>query len=528
MSSLAPARQPATGFIFITLVLSIVGFGLLIPVLPKLIVEMQGGDVATGSYTYGWLVSIYALMQFIGAPILGSLSDRFGRRRIILIATAGSAIDYVIMANAPTITWLFFARVIAGFTAGIFATANAYIADVTPPEKRAQSFGLLGAAFGIGFIIGPVAGGLLGNYDLRLPFWFAAGCSTLNWLYGFFVLPESLKPENRREFSWKRANPIGALLALRRFPVVLGLVECFFILTLSQVMLQSTWALYTAYRYQWDPLQVGLSLMFVGVATGLVQATLVKKLVPKLGDTRAVVIGLVISIVAQIGYGLAPQGWMIYAIICVGCLAGIGQPALQAYVTKHVPANEQGAVQGVFAGLASLAGIPGPFIASHSFGWAIAPGRAVQIPGIAFFEGAALTLLGLILAMRSFNKDYAASPPSAPTAPTAGRCAGRCLSPVGPLQCARDSTAIRAALPRFRGLAVGLKRALSWHQTNRPRGRSPCPGPGRIDGVLLEHNHCRLLDLDAGAARPAPGPGVWLGTADCFTDWFYAPPRERD
>ena len=399
-------------FIFVTLVLAIVGFGLLIPVLPKLIVQFQGGDMANGSYAYGWVISVYALMQFIGAPILGSLSDRFGRRRIILIATAGSAIDYVIMANAPTLAWLFVARTIAGFTAGVMSTANAYIADVTPPEKRAQSFGLLGAAFGIGFIIGPVLGGLLGKYDLRLPFWVAAGCAAANWLWGCFVLPESLKPEHRRAFSWRRANPIGALMALQRFPAVLGLAECYFILTLSQILLQSTWALYTDYRYHWDPLQIGLSLMFVGVATGLVQALLVKKLVPKLGDTRAVVIGFCISIVAQIGYGLAPSGWMIYAIGCVGCLAGISQPALQAYITKHVPPTEQGAVQGVFAGLASLAGIPGPFIASHSFGWAIAPGRTHHLPGIAFFEGAVLTSLALVLAMRSFRRT--ASLPASP------------------------------------------------------------------------------------------------------------------
>ena len=413
MSSSASARQPATKFIFLTLVLAVVGFGLLIPVLPKLIVEFQGGNVASGSGTYGWIISVFALMQFICAPILGSLSDRFGRRRIILIATAGSAIDYAIMAWAPSLGWFFVARIIAGSTAGVLSTANAYIADVTPPEKRAQSFGLLGAAFGIGFIIGPVLGGLLGNYSLRLPFWVAAGCSAANWIYGYFVLPESLKPENRREFSWKRANPIGALVALKRFPAVLGLVESFFLLALAQVMLQSTWALYTGFRYAWSPLQIGLSLMFVGVATGLVQATVVKRIVPKLGDTRAVALGLVISIVAQAGYGLAPVGWMIYAIACFGCLAGIGQPALQSYVTKHVTANEQGAVQGVFSGLQSLAGIPGPWIASHSFGWAIAPGRVWHLPGIAFFEGAALTLLGLILAIRSFRKDYALPPDAA-------------------------------------------------------------------------------------------------------------------
>ena len=432
MSAPTPARAPAIKFIFITLVLAVVGFGLLIPVLPKLIVEFRGGNVASGSGAYGWIISVFALMQFFCAPILGALSDRFGRRRIILIATAGSAIDYIIMANAPTLAWFFVARIIAGATAGVLSTANAYIADVTPPEKRAQSFGLLGAAFGIGFIIGPVLGGLLGNYSLRLPFWFAAGCAAANWLYGFFVLPESLKPENRRAFSWRRANPIGALMALQRFPAVLGLAESFFLLTLSQVMLQSTWALYTDYRYHWTPLQIGLSLMFVGVASGLVQATLVKKIVPKIGDTRAIIVGLCISFLAQIGYGLAPYGWVIYAIICFGCFAGIAQPALQSYITKHVPPNEQGTVQGVISGLASLAGIPGPFIASHSFGWAIAPHdvhlpRLVSFldapvnwllwhllpnhPGIAFFESAALVVLALVLAMRSFGQDYSTPAP---------------------------------------------------------------------------------------------------------------------
>lgn len=397
------ARQPALGFIFVTMVLAVVGFGLLIPVLPRLVVEFSGGNKTTGSYAFGWLISSYALMQFIGSPILGALSDQFGRRRIILIATAGSAIDYLIMANAPTLTWLFVARVIAGFTAGVLATANAYIADVTPPEKRAHAFGLLGAAFGIGFIIGPVLGGFLGNVSLRLPFWFAAGCATLNWIYGYFVLPESLKEENRKKFSWERTNPIGALRALKRFPAVLSVVESFFLLTLAQVMLQSTWALYTDYRYEWTPKQIGFSLMFVGLAVALVQALVVKKLVPKLGDTRAVIIGLCISIAAQLGYGMATQGWMIYAIICLGAFAGIAGPAVQSYITRHVPTNEQGAVQGVFSGLQSLAAIPGPFIASHSFGWAIAQTGFWHLPGIAFFEGALLTLVALVLAMRSFR-----------------------------------------------------------------------------------------------------------------------------
>ncbi len=435
MSAPAPARQPGLGFIFVTLVLSIVGFGLLIPVLPKLLVEFEGGNMTAGSYENGWLISVYALMQFVGSPILGALSDRFGRRRIILIATAGSAIDYAIMASAPTLTWFFVARTISGATAGVLSTANAYVADITPPEKRAQSFGLLGAAFGIGFIIGPVLGGLLGGYNLHLPFWFAAGCSALNWLYGFFVLPESLKPENRRPFSWSRANPIGALLALRRFPAVLGLVECYFCFTLSQMMVQSIWALYMDYRYHWLPLQVGFSLMFAGVATGIVQAVIVKKIIPTLGDQRAVLLGFCIAMVSLVGYGLAAEGWMIYAIVCFGCFSGIAGPALQSYITKHVPANEQGAVQGVLSGLASLAGIPGPFIASRFFGWAIAPDHTVHLPaalaffdgalnwalhhlvphhpGVAFFEGAALVALAVVLALRAFARDRAAA--SVPT-----------------------------------------------------------------------------------------------------------------
>lgn len=406
----SPGRAPAIGFIFVTLVLAIVGFGLLIPVLPKLIVEFQGGDVTAGSHTYGWLVGVYALMQFVGSPILGSLSDRYGRRAIILIATAGSALDYVIMANAPTLSWLVIARIIAGFTGGVLATANAYIADVTPPEKRAGAFGLLGAAFGIGFIIGPALGGLLGEINLRLPFWVAAGCSAANWIFGYFVLPESLPQANRRPFSWARANPVGALAALNRFPAVLGLAGSFFLLMLAQNMLFSTWALYTDHRYHWSPLSVGLSLMFVGVLSGLVQAVLVRRIVPALGEKRAVIIGMTISMCAQLCYGLANQAWMIYAIMTVGAFAGIATPALQAYITQHVPPNEQGAVQGVYGGLGSLAGIPAPILATWSFGWAISPQSPVYLPGIAFFEAALVIALALFLTVRAFRQDHRPAP----------------------------------------------------------------------------------------------------------------------
>jgi DHA1 family tetracycline resistance protein-like MFS transporter len=407
-------RAPAISFIFVTLVLAIVGMGLLIPVLPKLVVEMQGGDFTEGSHAYGVLVGIYALMQFVGSPILGSLSDRFGRRRIILIATAGSAIDYVIMALAPTMTWLFLARTIAGFTAGVMATANAYIVDVTPPEKRAGAFGLLGAAFGIGFIIGPALGGFLGGIDLRLPFWVAAASSAANWLFGYFVLPESLKPENRRAFSWKRANPIGGIVALKRFPAVLGLAESYFILNCAQMMLFSTWALYTSYRYGWSPQWVGFSLMASGLLSGLVQALLVRRIVPALGDARAVMIGLSLSCVGQVAYGAATEGWMIFAIMVVSVFAGIAAPALQSYITKHVPPDEQGAVQGVYAGLASLAGIPGPLLGTWAFGWGIAPERAFPVPGISFFIGAGLVFLAFLLAVRTFRRDAHGAPAASP------------------------------------------------------------------------------------------------------------------
>lgn len=404
MAAKAP-RKPALGFVFVTLVLVVLGYGLIIPVLPGLITEFQGGSTSDASHVYGWLVGVFALMQFVSSPILGALSDRFGRRKVILIALAGSAADYLLMAWAPTLGWLFVARIIAGLTSGTVATVNAYVVDVTPPEKRAQGFGLLGAAVGLGFVIGPAIGGLLGGVNLRAPFIAAAACTALNLIYGAMVLPESLPVARRKKFDWKQANPAGALLALRKFPVVLGLAGTHLFSMLGTTMLQSVWVLYTGYRYDWKPAQVGISLAVVGIAGAVVQGALVRVVIARIGERRALVAGLLIMIVAMIAYGSATQGWMIYGLVFFGSLGGIAGPAAQALITQNVPDNEQGRVQGSLSSLTSLAGVVAPPVAAWSFGVCIAPGAAWHIPGIAFFEAAALTLIALILALRSFGRE---------------------------------------------------------------------------------------------------------------------------
>jgi DHA1 family tetracycline resistance protein-like MFS transporter len=344
-------------------------------------------------------------MQFIASPVLGSLSDRFGRRKVILLALAGTAIDYVIMGLAPNMKWMFAARVISGVTAGALATCNAYIADVTPPEKRAQGYGLVGAAFGLGFVIGPAIGGVLGQVNIRLPFFVAAGCVGANWLYGAFVLPESLPPENRRAFSWGRANPVGSLLALRRFRGVVDLAWMYFIFMLGNSLLQGIWVLYMQERYNWSTLDVGLSLAFIGVMAVVVQGGLVRKIIARTGERRGLMIGLIITTLAMAGYGSATQGWMIYAIVALGAWGGIAGPSAQALITRHVPANEQGAVQGSISGLTSLSAIFGPLIAAESFAACIRDDARWHIPGIAFYEAACLMLVAIALALRSFKLD---------------------------------------------------------------------------------------------------------------------------
>jgi DHA1 family tetracycline resistance protein-like MFS transporter len=398
------ARRPAVLFIFITLVLDILGIGLIVPVLPKLIQHYQGGDVAAGSFSYGMLAALYALMQFLFAPLIGSISDRYGRRPVILVSLLGSAIDYFLIAFAPNLIWFAVGRIVAGITAANYAAASAYIADVSPPEKRAANFGLIGAAFGIGFIIGPIVGGGLAAWGVKVPFFVAGGLTLINWAYGWFVLPESLAPENRRAFSWSRSNPVGALFALRRFPALMGLVTCYFIAVLAHQVYPSIWVLYTTYRYGWTELQTGLSLAAVGVMAGMVQGGLTKRVVGWLGEQKTVRYCLTLSIFLYAAYGLATQPWMIYVCIVIGSLSGLVTPAVQSLMSQGVPADEQGALQGSLSSLSSVAGVAGPLLCTQLFGFFIGEKAPAILPGAPFFLSSTMMMLALLIAVPALKR----------------------------------------------------------------------------------------------------------------------------
>ncbi len=394
-------KPAAVRFILVTVLLDMLGIGLIIPVLPKLVTTLYGGDLSAGSHIFGWFVAAYALMQFLCAPALGNLSDAYGRRPVLLLSLLGAGLDYLMMAFAPTWQWLFVGRVISGVTGANIAVANAYIADVTAPEERAKSFGLLGACFGVGFIFGPAVGGLLGEYGLRAPFLAAAGLNLCNTLYGFFVLPESHAPANRRAFDWSRVNPLASLRALARFPVVLGLTATILLDRIAHDSLPSTWVLFTTYRFNWTPWQNGLSLTLVGISFAVVSGGLTGKIVGKLGERRALIFGLCVSATGYLMYGLATQGWMLYAIIAATSIGGIAGAALMALITKLVPANEQGALQGALGSVQSVAAIIGPLMATGLFGYFTSAHAPVQLPGAAFLASALLVAIAIVLAVRS-------------------------------------------------------------------------------------------------------------------------------
>jgi MFS transporter, DHA1 family, tetracycline resistance protein len=394
-------RQAAVPFILITILLDMLGIGLVIPVLPKLVTTMYGSDLSAGSTVFGWFVASYALMQFICSPVLGNLSDAYGRRPVILLSLLGAGLDYLLMAFAPNLTWLFAGRLIAGVTGANIAAANAYIADVSSPEERAKNFGLMGACFGVGFIVGPALGGLLAGFGLRAPFLAAAILTLANWLYGCLILPESHAKENRRPFDWRLANPLGSLGALARYPVVLGLAATITLDRLAHNSLPSTWVLYTTYRFNWTEFDNGMSLALVGIMFGIVSGGLTGRVVKLWGERRALITGLLIGSLSYLGYGLAPRGWMMYALIVVASVGAITGPAIQALITKRVSATEQGAVQGALSSIQSIAAVLGPLMATQLFGYFTSSAAPVKLPGAAFIAASLLVAIGATLAVRN-------------------------------------------------------------------------------------------------------------------------------
>lgn len=390
-------QNSALTFIFITMLIDVTGLGIIIPVMPKLIMELSGESLSSAARYGGWMIFSYASMQFIFSPILGGLSDQYGRRPVLLFSLLGFGIDYILLGFAPTLAWLFVGRIIAGITGASFTTAGAYIADVSPPEKRAQNFGLIGAAFGLGFIMGPVLGGFLGEYGARVPFFVSAGLTLINWLYGYFVLPESLLPENRRPFEWSRSNPINSLLNLRRYPIVLGLVFPNVLIMIAGFSTQSTWTFYCMDKFGWTEKMVGLSLGFVGVMAALVQGGLTRAVIPKLGNYRSISVGLILYCIGFVLYALANQGWMMFAVTALASLGGIAMPALQGVMSNQVPMNEQGELRGALTSVMSLTSVVGPLIMTQLFGYFTSAAAPIQLPAAPFWLAAVLIFFSWLL-----------------------------------------------------------------------------------------------------------------------------------
>lgn len=400
-----PQKKPAAlGFIFVTLLIDITGFGIIIPVFPKLIEGLIHGNVSQAAQWGGWLLAAYSVMQFLFSPVLGNLSDKYGRRPILLGSLLGFAIDYFFLAFAPTIWWLFVGRIIAGITGASFTTASAYIADVSPPEKRAQNFGIIGAAFGLGFIIGPVLGGILGDWNIKLPFLTAAGLALLNALYGYLILPESLNKSLRRPFDWKRANPWGSLKQLQKYPSVSGLIVSLILIYLAAHAVQSTWTFFTMQRFKWSESLVGYSLGLVGVLTALVQVFLIRITIPKLGQKKSIVYGLLLYTIGLFLFSFANQSWMMFAILVIYCMGGIAGPALQGLISGQIPATEQGELQGGLTSLMSVTSILGPLMMTNLFAWFTGKSAPLHFPGASFFAGGLLMFLSAGFAVLSFKR----------------------------------------------------------------------------------------------------------------------------
>lgn len=393
-------KSLALTFILVTVLLDSIGFGIVLPVMPQLIMDVTGEDLGQAARYGGWLLFIYAIMQFFCAPVLGNLSDRFGRRPVLLLSLSAFALDYLLMGWAPTITWLFIGRAIAGIAGSTYGIANAYIADVFPPEQRAQNFGLMGAAFGCGFILGPVIGGFLGELGPRVPFYATAVLTFINLIYGFFVLPETLDTDNRRPFELQRANPAGALRHLWKYPQVLGLVGVMFIYLVGHHSLPATWSYYTIAKFGWTESEIGFSLGVVGITMMITQGLLIRIAIEKLGPEKTAYVGLTSAMLGFIGYAIAPAGWFVYIAIFLGAAQGFVSPALQGIMSGRVPASSQGELQGALGSVASLASIIGPPLMTQLFAYFSDDITAYHFPGAAFVTAAILTLLSFAVFRR--------------------------------------------------------------------------------------------------------------------------------
>ncbi|TLY49968.1 MAG: TCR/Tet family MFS transporter [Gammaproteobacteria bacterium] len=417
--SLRTAGRGAFVFIFVAVLVDSIGFGIILPVLPRLIMQLTGVSVDRAAVYGGWLSFVYALMQFFCAPVLGNLSDRFGRRPVLLFALLALGCDYLIMGFAPVIAWLFVGRMVAGVAGASFTPAYAYVADITAPARRAQNFGLMGAAFGVGFIVGPAIGGLLGGLGPRAPFFTAGAIALANTAFGYFALPESLPRESRRPFHWARANPLGTLLQILKFPLVSWLLGALLLWQLAHQVLPSTWAFYTISKFHWSSAEVGYSLAFVGLVMAVAQGVLTRVLIPWIGgERRAAAAGMAAALIAYIGYAFVTQGWMMYLVSLTTFLFALTYPSINALASQQIPANAQGELQGAVAGLYSVSSIIGPPLMTQVFGHFSARSAGVYFPGAAFLTAALLTVGSALLFARAMR--FAPQRAPAPSSNTPG------------------------------------------------------------------------------------------------------------
>jgi DHA1 family tetracycline resistance protein-like MFS transporter len=399
-------RKAAVGFIFLTLLIDVIGLGIIIPVMPQLIKHLLGtDDISKVSIYSGWLTFLYASMQFLFSPLIGSLSDKYGRRPVLLFSLLGFGLDYLFLAFSPTIWFLFIGRTISGITGASFTTASAYMADISDDSNRAQNFGMIGAAFGVGFIIGPMLGGFLGELSPRLPFIVAACLALINAFYGYFVLPESLATENRRSFNWSRSNPLGALAHLRKYPAVSGLIVSLVFIYIGAHAVQSNWSFANIEKFHWSPKMIGMSLGAVGLLVGIVQGVLIRFINPKLGNEKSVYIGIALYALGLFLFAFATQSWMMFVFLIPYCFGGISGPALQSLISVHVPKNEQGELQGSLTSIMSVTSIVGPLIMTGLFSYFSNPKHGFYFPGVSFLMGSILMLLSAIIAYSVLKND---------------------------------------------------------------------------------------------------------------------------